>query len=283
MKPFVQQRTDRSEPGRGNGSNYGWCDAASLAVALLALCAALAGLFTPVYQDNAWAVAGYRGSDLITAFLAVPLMCVALLRARSGSLRWRLVWLGLLAYFAYTYAYAFAIAWNQLFGLYVVLFAGSIWTLVAALIRTDANAVKASVQPDAPVRAVSRYLLIFGSLLGALWVLQIAMSLLTGTIPQSVIDSGHPTAPVFLLDLGFVVPLFLVGGIWLRNGHPWGYVLAAVLLVKGIAEGLALLAMAALSFFAGVRVDAYLIPLWVAVTVVSAALSVLFLRRVGDS
>jgi hypothetical protein len=78
---------------------------------------------------------------------------------------------------------------------------------------------------------------------GCAWGVQALAATITGDIPQSVSDSGHPTGVVFVLDLGLVVPLFFIGANLLRRRQPWGFLLGGILLVKGVAEGLALLGM----------------------------------------
>lgn len=66
---------------------------------------------------------------------------------------------------------------------------------------------------------------------GLLWVVVIAIwvgFITTGQLPPIVIQTGHPTSLVFALDLSLVVPVLVLGAIWLWKRRPWGYVLAAI-------------------------------------------------------
>ena len=49
---------------------------------------------------------------------------------------------------------------------------------------------------------------------------QIVPTVFTGDVPQIVTDTGHPTSPVYVLDLGLVVPLMLLAGACLRRRRP---------------------------------------------------------------
>jgi hypothetical protein len=94
-------------------------------------------------------------------------------------------------------------------------------------------------------------MLVFALLLGGMWV---AMSL-----------SFVVTGVVFAADLTLLVPGLLAGGLLLWRRHPWGFVLGAIMLIKGSAYGPALLAMSAFAASAGSGSDPFLL-LWVVLT-----------------
>jgi hypothetical protein len=82
-----------------------WPDALPAVIAVLMAFASLGGLFLPgLYRDNTWATAAFRGNDLATLVLAVPVLAVALVLASRGSERARLVWFAVLAYNVYNSA-----------------------------------------------------------------------------------------------------------------------------------------------------------------------------------
>ena len=111
---------------------------------------------------------------------------------------------------------------------------------------------------------------------------QIVPTVFTGDVPQIVTDTGHPTSPVYVLDLGLVVPLMLLAGAWLRRRRPWGYVAAAVLLVKGATVGLGLLAGNLFAVLDDAKNDGALNLLWAAIAVGSAFVLSTFLRHAHD-
>ena len=74
-------------------------------------------------RDNALVTATFRGQDMVTLMVAVPLRVVGLVWEMRGSLRGRVLWLAMLFYTMYGYLfYAVAAAFNQLFLLYVPTF-----------------------------------------------------------------------------------------------------------------------------------------------------------------
>ena len=78
-----------------------------------------------VFQDQSrdveWIKATWFGNDWVTLVVAVPLLVIALVMARRGSVPGLLSWLGLVGYAVYNYAYyLFGAALNAFFLLYVV-------------------------------------------------------------------------------------------------------------------------------------------------------------------
>jgi hypothetical protein len=84
----------------------------------------------------------------------------------------------------------------------------------------------------------------------------------TGEVPAFITQVAHPTSVVFALDLSLVVPFLVVGAIWLWQREPWGYVLAAVLNVKGAVYMLALSAVSVSAARAGLPDASAQLPIW---------------------
>ena len=86
-------------------------------IAILAIVASAGGLFIDgLYRDNLLVTSGWYGNDLVTLMVAVPLLVVALIFSMRGSQRAHLVWLGMLDYMLYNYAfYLFGTAFNGFF------------------------------------------------------------------------------------------------------------------------------------------------------------------------
>lgn len=242
------------------------CFGATAVITLLLAIAAGSGLFLGAYDhETTFSRNAFRGTDLVSLAVVVPLLVVATRSARRGSTRGLLLWLGALAYVVYQYGYTFAYGWNRLFLIYLVLLALSGFTIARALIAVDAGAVAANFDETAPTRAVSTYLWVVGAGLGVMELAQIVPTLFTGDKPQIVLDTGHPTSPVFILDLGLIVPLMILAGSWLRSNRPWGYIAAVILLVKGATIGLGLLFGNILAVADGAKTDGPLVGLWVAI------------------
>ena len=249
----------------------------NILTAALAAVASSMGLLLPgLYRDPSWLVPQARGQDLVT-LAASAVMAWTVLRVKRGSTRARLVWLGVLGYVAYTYVgAAFAYAYNELFLLYIALFGLSVFTLAFALGGLDARELASHFDERTPRRAVSAFLALIAVMLCALWLGQLVPALLAGKVPDSIARSGGSLKYVFALDLGVVVPLAALAAAMLWRRRPWGFVLAAVVLVKASTMGLALLAMTAFAVLDGQPAEVGLFVPWVALASGSLALSVWF-------
>lgn len=257
---------------------------ATTAIALLLAVAAVAGLFFDAYdEETEFARNAYRGADLISLGLALPLLVGSCVAATRGSFRGQLLWLGSLAYCVYQYAYVFAYRWNELFPVHLLLFSLSSFTLVVALVQVPWSEVAARFDAGLPRRGTAWFLWVLAAGLGIMETLQMSVALISGQTPEIIELTGHPTSPVYILDLGFVVPLMIVAGLWLRQGKSWGYVAAPIMLLKGVMVGLGLLAanlFAVLNDSAG---DGPLNALWALISLGSAVALVVFLRHVDTA
>jgi hypothetical protein len=226
-----------------------WPDALSAVIAVLMAFASLGGLlWHGLYRDNTWSTAAFRGNDLATLLLAVPVLVVGLVLARRGSDRARLVWLGVLAYTVYNYAfYLFGTAFNDFFLLYAALVSLSIITMIGAI--SPVLATRRTITPGRG-RLVAGYMAVVGLMFAAMWVSQAVKFITDGTVPKVITDSGIHTSIVFALDLTLIVPAFLTGAVLLWRGHPTGMVLGASMNVLGVIY------MAALAFAGGFQADA---------------------------
>ena len=214
----------------------------SAIVAVVMAGAAAAGLFLPhLYQDNPLVSASWRGNDAVSLFVAVPILVGAMITASRGSRRGRLVWMGMLAYALYNYAfYLFGAAFNGLFLAYTALFALSGFGLAFGLADLDAEDLRRGFRDRTPVRALSLFMLAVAVFLGGFWIATSLAYLVSGQVPPMVTATSHPTNVTGALDLSMVVSINLLAAIWLWRRRPWGYVLAAIANVKGAVYMLAL-------------------------------------------
>lgn len=241
-----------------------------------------AGLVAPeVYHRNpATIIPALRGQDLVT-LLALPALGLALYHTWRGSARATLIWIGLLGYMFYTYAgaavgYSFA----ELTLLYVALFSLSVFALATAASGLASAAIPDAFDPATPRRAVAGFLALIGLLLAGLWLGQIGAYLISGVLPAGVVAAGGGSYFVFAFDLGLVLPLTILGAVWLWQRRPWGYILASYILVKATTMGLALLAMNWFNLRAGVPTDPVeLLSFYTLLAVGGLAMSVWFFRH----
>ena len=227
--------------------------------ALLAAATSLAGLLWPgayARETAAWAVQGVGQDAANLPVVAVTLGCTALLRRRA-SLAALCVWLGGLLYFIYAFViYAFAVHFTALFLAYVAVLGLSFHAVVATLAGLDVAAATAPLRDRPGTKSASALLIGIGVLFAAMWLVEDAPHVLANTPPPSLAETALWTNPVHVLDLAFVLPAMIATGVLLRRGHPWGLLLAPVLLVFAVAMGVAILALFALSAVRGLPVAA---------------------------
>lgn len=245
----------------------------SILIAVLAAAASVGGLTIPgLYRDNLLVTSAWKGNDLVTLFLAVPLLVASLALSRRGSTRAFLVWMGVLDYMLYNYAfYLFGSAFNWFFLVYVALFGLAIFALIFGLSSLDLARLSRSIGPRMPVKWIAGYMLFVAAGLSAVYVAQTVNFLLTDVVPPIVVQTAHPTSVVFALDLTLLVPFLTLGAIWLLARKPWGYVLAGVTTMKGALYTLVLTSGSLWASNAGVEGAAGQVPLWIGLTAMGSA------------
>jgi hypothetical protein len=219
-----------------------------------------------------------RGQDLLT-LMAVPVLLWAAGRARAGSFRAHLVWVGLLLYVAYTYAsYAFGVPFNAAFLLYVAALGLASYGLLDGLLRIDVDAV-APAFADTPRRETSVVLLVSGALFAFVWLADVVTALPDG-LPEARMAYDLPN-PIHVLDLAWLIPAVVATGVLLRRRHPAAGVLAAVLLIKLLTLSLAIAYMVAFTVADGGAVDPVVTTVFATLGVAAAWLLSIGHRRLG--
>jgi len=257
----------------------------SMIIGFLIATASIGGLFRDgLYRNNLWATSQFQGSDLVRLVVVVPLLFLTLHYTRRGSIRALLLWIGIIWLTLYDYAfYLFGAAFNEFFLIYVALFSFSILTLVFVLPHIDAREIGKRFSPKTPTRWIGVYLVVIAIFLGGLWISQVLRFNFTGELPPSLIASGHITEIIFALDLSLLVPGLVIAALWLWQREPWGYILGAMMLVKGTLYPLALLGMGFFSTRAGVPDAGELTPFWAVFFLVSLFASLVFFGNVKST
>lgn len=248
----------------------------SIAVAILAAVAAAGGLLLPgLYRDNDFIKSAWFGNDLVTLLVAVPLLGAALYFSQKGSLRAQLVWMGALAYMIYNYAfYLFGAAFNKFFLVYVALFALSFYALVLGLSNLDIEGIKKRFDAKLRVQWISVYLFLISIPLIIVEGGQCLNFILTDKLPEV-------PALIFALDLAVVVPNTALAGVLLWQRRAWGYVLGAMMLVKGLTYGLVLMTGTSLIALTGAGAWDPLMPFYTFVTVGAFTCLFIFLKNMN--
>jgi len=257
----------------------------SLPIAALAFAASLPGILVDsIYAEETanWATQAV-GQDVANVVVAYPALLVLAALAARGSLRAALAWMGVLVYSAYTFAiYAFSVHFGPLFLVYVAVLGLSAYALIGGLTSLSPERVAASVAPAAPRRSTAVLLIAVASAFALLWLAEILPGVFAGTTPEALVEVGLPTNPVYVLDLGLLLPAAMIAGVLLLRGRALGYVLAPVILVALIALGVGIVSVIAVAPFRGEAAMPAVGVVIGALTLLQLVVAVRFLRRIGS-
>jgi uncharacterized protein (TIGR03382 family) len=250
------------------------------ALAVVAALAAAAGVLLPgIFRDPAMNVGNARGTAVVILAVALPALVSSMALAARGSLRAQMVWLGALCYLLYnSVIFAFAVAFNPLFPLYVASLSLAVWSLVAVLTRVDVAGLPGQFAPHLPVRAIGAYLVATAVAFAVVWLRDIVPALVTNTAPAGLRGTRLPTNPVEVMDLGFTLPLAALAGVWLWRRRPWGYLLAGMLLVMLAIEGASVATDQVFGHLSDPTQPLTAVPVFVALTLVGLVPTVVYLR-----
>ena len=252
---------DTPDPPTGSAAHRGVGPAPAVLLLLMVVQAAVGLAVGDLYPEEPWAVAAFRGNDLVTLLLAAPVLAVALFASRrdatSASV---LVWLGMLHYGVYNYAYySFGGAFSSVFLLHVAAFVASMAALLMLATSIDAGR-RPAVSPAAPAaRVVAAFTTLVGLALVAAWGGLSVRFALTGELPQDVMP---PSAVhlVYAIDLSLLAPVFVVAGVLLWRREPWGSVLAVAINASGAVYLAVLWAVGGFQADAGIAGKTWLSP-----------------------
>jgi hypothetical protein len=220
--------------------------------------------------------------DIVTLVLGIPLLVAGLLLTRRGSLRGKLLLSGTLAYFLYTYAsYAFGAAYNPLFVVYMALFTLSLYALILSLRDIQVGSLPGQFSDRLPRRAIVAACYLAGLFLAFFHLGRIVPAMLSDTVPTVL--EYYTTIPIAVLDLGLVAPTAFVAAVLLAKGKPWGYLLTALILIKGFTLTTAVSAMVVGQLVAGGPVTVVEMVMFPLLTVIVVTLTIRLLASVKQT
>ena len=129
-----------------------------------------------------------------------------------------------------------------MFPVYIAILGLTFYALLAGISRIDKSKLPQSFVgvKTAPVAA---YLFLFAFLFSALWITDIAQSILSGIAPVSVMESDLPVNPVHVLDLSFLLPGMMLTAVFLWKRKPLGFLFASAMLAFSVLMGSAIISM----------------------------------------
>jgi hypothetical protein len=234
--------------------------------------------FPNQYRDVEWIRATWWGNDWVTLCIALPFLIGHIVRSDRRSVQALLLWVGVLGYATYNYAYyLFGARLNAFFPLYIVLLVLSVVALILALSLVDAGEVAASFQSATLVRAIGGYYTIIGIGLACVWLGMWAAYIVAGR-PTPVEPEAFKL--VAALDLSVMVPALVVGGLLLWRRKAWGYVIATIAGIQGSLYLLVLSVNSAVAIHRGITRAPGELPMWGALAVLTTVVTVVLLTRI---
>jgi len=252
---------------------------------LLAIAAAGALSIPAVYAGEVplWAAQG-KGQDWVDLLFVAPALAgTAVLTLRRSRVS-ALLLAGTLVYALYSLVlYAFFVHFGPLFLVYTWGLGLAFYALSGLAFALHRDDVRGWFPARAPVGAAGAFAVILGVLFCVLWLAETLPALAAGRMPQSAVDAGLITNPVHVLDLGIVLPAFVAGGLALLRRRPLGYWLVPTMLAFGVVMDVALIGMVLSMRAEGLSAGGPPLGVFVALTIVTAALLGWLLQYVGAS
>lgn len=235
-----------------------------------------------LYQnDSVSVVAQGTAQDIVTIFLGIPLLAFSLNLFRRGLLKGKLLLAGTLGYFLYTYiSYTFLWMYNSLFLIYVILMSSSLFAFILTMMSFDMENMSSYFNEKMPIRFLCGFLFSLGTIIGLMWFGMILQPILKGTIPSGL--EHYTTLVIQAMDLGFVVPTAFLAALLLRKRKPFGYLLASVMIIKGLSMGTALTAMIIGQLLAGVDVGLAMIVIFPIINLLMIYCMVLIIKNIRE-
>jgi hypothetical protein len=210
-------------------------------------------LYPPIFvNETISSKAQVIGQDLVNLLFGVPALDISMRKARKGNLKARLIWLGILAYFAYTFlSYGVLFKLNPGFLLYTAGFGLSLYATLLNLGGIEFE--KLVIKTNNKTRNNAQYIICFIIILIVLlWSPSIVSYYLYDQMPTSVTQDGFHTLIIPFQDFSILLPLAALT-IWLvRKDEALGYIIVPVILIKTFSIAIAVLGMIVFMHLSGV-------------------------------
>lgn len=254
-----------------------------LLVFVLALQSAGGILIPQLYHDSPWVIASFRGTDIVTLAVIIPLLIGMQIFLQRGALRARLVWVGVLYYIFYNNLYYLFSAYNAFFLVYVAIFILSLSALITALISTNSAAVAGCPASEGYRRVISFIMIALAAVLGLTWIAESVNYIFTRQMPQIIIDTGGSSNLVAILDLTLIVPPFILGSVLLWRAQIWGYIISAVMIVQFALLTVSLIFTAPVQAAAGINNAWAMVPILIPMGIACSVAAIMLFRKIPNA
>ncbi len=178
--------------------------------------------------DSLFSGAANRGTDVVTVFIVLPVLVIAIVGYRRGSLRAALLLTGAQAWLLYAYAtMAVGAAYNPLFLLYVTVFSASLWALVLTMSAIDTRRLEKAL-PALPRRGPAVLMMVSGVVTAVIWWAPVLAALWSGAVPARL--DGYTTLVTVAVDSAVITPAAVTAAVLIWQRQAVGYRIAVPLI-----------------------------------------------------
>ena len=250
--------------------------------------ACVTALATPqLIHGPAVMIGSMRGTAIVMLALAVPLLVVAMGFVREGDPLGIVGWIAGLVFLTYqAWMFLFAVPFNGLFLVYVVMLAAGFWALVAMLARLDPDRFAAPAGRRMPVRLLAGWMVASCVAFYGLWLRNAVPALFDSDAPAFLDGTGMVTATNYVLDMAFFLPFTILAAVALWRRTAWGVVVGGAMLVVLALESISIAVdqwMGAAADPASTVASAALTPMFLVVAVIGVVMTGLWYRGTGRS
>jgi len=200
-----------------------------LLTALFSLAAALVGVLSPSIYSKVVSVdiiPAVVGQDLMTIVASIIILLLAI-RIKKEDSKKQIVILGILGYLFYAYGiYVIERLYNVLYYLYLAIFGLSFWSIAYCVAKIRPEILQ-KVQVPGLIRNVSAgFSLLVAVVFNVLWIVQLLPLVQAGEKIEFLYS-------VYILDLCFIMPAFVILGIMALKKAGLGLLLIPAMFILG--------------------------------------------------
>ncbi|MFQ3661764.1 MAG: hypothetical protein SNJ69_05145 [Chloroflexaceae bacterium] len=237
-------------------------------------------------NDTVFSAAAFRGTDVVTLGVVLPLLVISAWLVWRGSLRGAFLLTGTLSFVLYNGAsMALGAAYNPLFLVYVALFSSSLFAFGLAFRAINRSDLLAHLAPGLPRRTLAIFMIVAGVVTALVWLSDIIGALVAGQAPALL--GPYTTKVTYALDIAIITPLAVLGGLLIWRHIALGYAIAFPIILLCALVGVMVIAQTIMQLMAGIvfhPVQAIVfIGSWLALSLFAAWLLLSFLRHVRDA
>jgi hypothetical protein len=232
------------------------------------------------FYDTVSSAAQMQGNDLVTLVVGLPLLVVSAWMAFRGSLRGHLLLTGTLGFILYTYlSMCVLTSFNALFVVYIALCTLSMYAFILSMMSFDLQDLPGRFSESLPRGWIAGLMFVVAGFFALAWLGRIFAGLQESAVPAL---ENSTTMVIQFMDLGLIAPAAVLGGILLLRRSAWGYLLAAVMMTKGVTLGLAVSAMAINMALNGVPESLGIMIPFLVITAANLIMTVVMLKNVME-